>query len=260
MVRAARSIPDPADRSLSSDRCALRPRDPRLVAAPDRPGHRTRPNAARGDTGRLGCPVARCSPAGVGLVAGVGVPSRVAAVGPVGVGGGLTPPAAGLGPFRARKRVGVTPQPVESIMRPDPTPKPYPGWPWARPPVPPPTPARAPRGERPRCGARTRTGRPCRAPKLWRVGEAEPRPRCRMHGGASTGPRTAEGAARVRLHNVSAANRAALAEGFPEMPAAELERLARDLAVAGLDESPAVRARWRRRLRAGVAAVEWRSR
>ncbi|WP_273218248.1 HGGxSTG domain-containing protein [Hyphomicrobium zavarzinii] len=41
-----------------------------------------------------------------------------------------------------------------------------------------------------RCGARTRTGRPCRAP-------AWPNGRCRMHGGLSTGCRTAEGRALV---------------------------------------------------------------
>lgn len=43
----------------------------------------------------------------------------------------------------------------------------------------------------PRCGARTREGRPCRGPAM-------PNGRCRMHGGASTGPRTAEGLARLR--------------------------------------------------------------
>ena len=41
----------------------------------------------------------------------------------------------------------------------------------------------------PRCGARTRTGGCCRQPAM-RNG------RCRMHGGHSTGPRTAEGLAR----------------------------------------------------------------
>jgi hypothetical protein len=43
-----------------------------------------------------------------------------------------------------------------------------------------------------RCGARTRAGCPCRAPAL--RGKA----RCRMHGGASTGPSTAEGLERLR--------------------------------------------------------------
>ena len=43
----------------------------------------------------------------------------------------------------------------------------------------------------PRCGARTRRGSPCLAPGM-------PNGQCRMHGGASTGPRTAEGLARSR--------------------------------------------------------------
>src|SRR5215813_3224426 len=38
----------------------------------------------------------------------------------------------------------------------------------------------------PRCGARTRAGCPCRQPAM-------PNGRCRLHGGLSTGPRTAEG-------------------------------------------------------------------
>ena len=45
----------------------------------------------------------------------------------------------------------------------------------------------------PRCGARRkRTGEPCRSP-------ATPNGRCHKHGGASTGPRTAEGRERCRL-------------------------------------------------------------
>jgi hypothetical protein len=44
----------------------------------------------------------------------------------------------------------------------------------------------------PRCGAKTRSGCPCKAPAL------RGKLRCRMHGGASTGPRTAEGLQRLR--------------------------------------------------------------
>jgi len=43
----------------------------------------------------------------------------------------------------------------------------------------------------PRCGAKTRLGKECKAPAM-RNG------RCRMHGGSSTGPRTPEGLARSR--------------------------------------------------------------
>jgi len=42
----------------------------------------------------------------------------------------------------------------------------------------------------PRCGARARSGCPCRAPAMANG-------RCRMHGGTSTGPRTKEGMARM---------------------------------------------------------------
>jgi hypothetical protein len=46
----------------------------------------------------------------------------------------------------------------------------------------------------PRCGAKTRRGRPCRAPAMANG-------RCRMHGGASTGARTADGLGRCRRAN-----------------------------------------------------------
>jgi hypothetical protein len=44
----------------------------------------------------------------------------------------------------------------------------------------------------PRCGARTRQGRPCAAPAI------KGKRRCRMHGGLSTGPRTVESLERSR--------------------------------------------------------------
>ena len=44
------------------------------------------------------------------------------------------------------------------------------------------------------CGAKTRKGSPCRNPAM-------PNGRCRMHGGASTGPRTLAGLARSRRAN-----------------------------------------------------------
>ncbi len=44
----------------------------------------------------------------------------------------------------------------------------------------------------PRCGAKTRAGCPCRSPAI------RGKLRCRMHGGRSTGPRTAEGLASIR--------------------------------------------------------------
>jgi hypothetical protein len=47
----------------------------------------------------------------------------------------------------------------------------------------------------PRCGARTRRGTACQCPAM------RGRTRCRLHGGKSTGPRTAEGLARIRTAN-----------------------------------------------------------
>jgi len=52
-----------------------------------------------------------------------------------------------------------------------------------------------PKSERGRCGARRRNGRPCRC---------EPMPgkrRCRLHGGASTGPKTEAGREAIRESN-----------------------------------------------------------
>src|SRR5271157_5713943 len=43
----------------------------------------------------------------------------------------------------------------------------------------------------PRCGAKTRSGKPCGSPAMANG-------RCRLHGGKSTGPRTPEGLERMR--------------------------------------------------------------
>ncbi len=47
----------------------------------------------------------------------------------------------------------------------------------------------------PRCGAKTRSGTPCKSPAMANG-------RCRMHGGTSTGPRTPEGLERSRKANL----------------------------------------------------------
>lgn len=65
------------------------------------------------------------------------------------------------------------------------------------------------RAGRPQCAARCRDGHACRAPCA--VGaDGRVRSRCRMHGGASTGPRTPEGRARAMeaLARATAARRA----------------------------------------------------
>ena len=48
-----------------------------------------------------------------------------------------------------------------------------------------------------RCGAKTRAGLPCKRPA------SKGRVRCRLHGGASTGPRTMEGRARIASANTT---------------------------------------------------------
>ena len=62
-----------------------------------------------------------------------------------------------------------------------------------------------PRRDRPRCGAKSKQGNgaPCMAPVVWDIERNAPRNgRCRMHGGASTGPKTPEGRARARANLV----------------------------------------------------------
>lgn len=65
--------------------------------------------------------------------------------------------------------------------------------------------------ERERCEARTRSGAPCRAPANPKNG------RCKLHGGASTGPKSAEAreAARQRMLALNERRRAARA-GIPQ--------------------------------------------
>jgi hypothetical protein len=52
----------------------------------------------------------------------------------------------------------------------------------------------------PACGARTRKGTPCKA-RVVVYDNGEIANRCRMHGGLSTGPKTAEGRERIRESN-----------------------------------------------------------
>lgn len=49
-----------------------------------------------------------------------------------------------------------------------------------------------PKNERPACGAKTRSGKPCKAKVV------KGRKRCRLHGGLSTGPKTVEGIERIK--------------------------------------------------------------
>ena len=67
------------------------------------------------------------------------------------------------------------------------------------------------KSERPRCGAKTRKGAPCKAPAVWDREHDRPRNgRCRMHGGLSTGPKTIEGRLRA-LANLKQFSNSAMA-------------------------------------------------
>jgi len=59
---------------------------------------------------------------------------------------------------------------------------------------------RAAKSQRPLCGARCRSGQPCRARRIVRADGTLAR-RCRMHGGLSCGPKTAAGRAAIAASN-----------------------------------------------------------
>lgn len=73
----------------------------------------------------------------------------------------------------------------------------------------------------PRCGAKTRSGTPCRGPGMLNG-------RCRMHGGTSTGPRTEQGLERCRRANWKHGRRSAKAT-HERKQAVELRRVIRCL-------------------------------
>jgi hypothetical protein len=72
----------------------------------------------------------------------------------------------------------------------------------------------------PRCGAKTRKGTACNAPAM-RSAKTGKYTRCRMHGGASTGPRTAEGPEHCRQARWKDGQRSAAAAAERKQRAAE---------------------------------------
>jgi len=86
------------------------------------------------------------------------------------------------------------------------------------------------------CGARTRSGKPCATPGM-RNG------RCRMHGGASTGPRTAEGLARCTAAATKHGRRNANARGHSALrgEARALSALLRELRFDIISFTPQAR-------------------
>ena len=86
-----------------------------------------------------------------------------------------------------------------------------------------------------RCGAKTRLGTACQRPANKKNG------RCRLHGGASTGPRTEDGRARISVANLChgkytsdklVKRRASAAKGREIRK--ELRQMERDLIASGL--------------------------
>ena len=86
-----------------------------------------------------------------------------------------------------------------------------------------------------RCGAKTRRGTACQRPANQKNG------RCRLHGGASTGPRTEDGRARISAANLRhgrftkgklVKQRASAAKGREIRK--ELRQMERDLIASGL--------------------------
>ncbi len=80
----------------------------------------------------------------------------------------------------------------------------------------------------PRCGARTRGGKPCRAPAMWST-ISQRYTRCRMHGGASTGPRTLEGREKCRQARWKHGRRSAQADAHRRAFRTELRMLQLEL-------------------------------
>ena len=78
-----------------------------------------------------------------------------------------------------------------------------------------------------RCRARTRKGTPCQNPVV------TGRNRCRMHGGKSTGPRTAEGKARVAAAHTKHGRRSAAHVSKIRYINAELRRVTNALKAGG---------------------------
>ena len=63
-------------------------------------------------------------------------------------------------------------------------------------------PPKLPRDQRGKCGALTRQRMPCQAPPVWdKTTDTAVNGRCKLHGGLSTGPKTAMGKEAIRQSN-----------------------------------------------------------
>ena len=78
-----------------------------------------------------------------------------------------------------------------------------------------------------RCGAKTRAGTPCQNPAI------KERSRCKLHGGRSTGPRTAEGKERVAATHTTHGRRSRAHMEKVKAINAELRRIKYELKRGG---------------------------
>lgn len=78
-----------------------------------------------------------------------------------------------------------------------------------------------------RCLAKTRAGTPCKNPAI--TGKE----RCRMHGGKSTGPRTAEGKARIAAAHLVHGRRTRARDEARKQAWSELRRIERKMRQQG---------------------------
>jgi hypothetical protein len=86
----------------------------------------------------------------------------------------------------------------------------------------------------PRCGARTRAGYPCRSPAMANG-------RCRLHGGNSTGARTAEGLQRCRTASLTHGQRSAAVVAERRELAATVREIMLETAALGKEVDKLIR-------------------
>lgn len=75
------------------------------------------------------------------------------------------------------------------------------------------------RSNRGECGAKTRKGTPCQASPVWCAAQDKPKNgRCKLHGGLSTGPKTAAGKEAIRASNKKRAQKQRLSDSLQSAP------------------------------------------
>ena len=96
----------------------------------------------------------------------------------------------------------------------------------------------------PRCSARARSGALCRAPAMWSK-KAQRYTRCRMHGGASSGPKTPAGLEKCRRSNWKHGERSAAAIAERRKLRAEIRELILEMKLVQREARRSLRLRQR---------------